>query len=416
MNKNDIFEQRKQFFIEPSSTVKGAVLVCLVLGLITLGYGFVAGNKLQVWGSILFNVFFFFALGLGGVAFSAMQDVIGAEWGRPIKRLHEGFGAFLPVGAAVFILFLLAVAFNVGEAGSVYSWVKDPAEIQQYWGKNFWLSKNFMVTRNILGILGIVALSFWQYKKVLGRDMLMLNGNQAEAERVGRESQEKLRYWSAPVLVGYALLFSMMSFDLLMSLSPTWLSTLFGGWTFSITMQTLMATILIFMFALRNTTIGQVYGRQQFHDVGKMMHGFTVFFAYLTYAHILTYWYGNMPEETEYFIHRLHAPWIYIVMAIPLFAFLIPLYAMIPKASKWTAPVTIPLAVLILVAQWYMYLIIVMPEVVDGANWHFPTIEGGIFLLFLGLFLASYFFFAKRYPMISIADPLLPNALKGDHH
>ncbi len=44
----------------------------------------------------------------------------------------------------------------------------------------------------------------------------------------------------------------------------------------------------------------------------------------------------NKPEETEYFLHRLHAPWIYIVMLAPVFSFLFRCMQLIPKAAKWT--------------------------------------------------------------------------------
>jgi hypothetical protein len=110
------------------------------------------------------------------------------------------------------------------------------------------------------------------------------------------------------------------------------------------------------------------------------MHGFSIFFAYLTYAHILTYWYGNMPEETEYFLLRMKTPWLYIVLIAPLLSFLIPLYGLIPKASKWTKMITCPIAIGILVAQWFTYLLVVMPEVVKSGPFGVPAIEIGMFL------------------------------------
>ena len=197
-----------------------------------------------------------------------------------------------------------------------------------------------------------------------------------------------------------------------MSLSPLWFSTLWGGWLFAIMMQTLMAASLLVMFSVRGTTFGAYIKRQQFHDVGKLMHGFTVFFAYLTYAHVLTYWYGNVPEETEYFLHRLHGPWLYIVLGVPLAAFVLPLYVLIFKAAKWTPQVAIPLSLIILVAQWFTFMLVVMPEI-KGAAEGAPWIEIGLFFGVFGLFAATFFWFSKRFPMLPIADPLLPEANSG---
>lgn len=418
MNLNHIYEQRSQFYLTPSSTVKGAMMAFLLIGLITLGYGFGTGHGTQMWGAILFNVFFFFALGVGGMAFSAMQDLIGAEWARPVKRIHEAFGAFVPVALVIFTFFLIAVLSNFGGAGDVYSWIADQQKVEHLFGKGFWLRPRFMVCRDIISLIIITLLIMWQYKQLLPRDVAFVSGNRDEALRLGEEAKGKLRHWSAPILVVYGLLFSLLGFDLLMSLEPMWFSTLWGGWLFSIMMQTLMAVLLILMFVFKDSVIGSVMSRQQFHDVGKLMHGFTAFFGYLTYAHILTYWYGNVPEETEYFIHRMHAPWIYIVIAAPIFSFLIPLYAMIPKASKWTARIVIPIAVAILIAQWYTYLLVTMPDIVDNAEatWKYPVMELGVFFGVLGLFMACFIWFGKRYPMVSVADPILARALSHDHH
>jgi hypothetical protein len=416
MNINDLYEQRRNYFLAPSQTVRGAVIFLLLAGVVTFAAGMVMGDHTRVWGSFLFNVWFFFSLALGGIAFAGMQDVIGAKWGRPIIRLHESFASFLPVAAGLFILFFICIKFDVAGADGVYKWIKDPSILEHFKGKNSWLVETPMLIRNAVSVVLITLLASWQLRLKLSRDKALMDGDKARAHELGLSAQRRLRYWSAPILICYAILFSFMSFDLLKSLSPLWFSTLWGGWAFAIMMQTLMATLLVFMFALRNTAIGQMIQREQFHDVGKLMHGFTIFFAYLTYAHILTYWYGNIPEETEYFIHRMHAPWIWIVIAAPVMSFLIPLFALIPKTSKWTSVVTLPIAAMILFAQWLAFLLVVMPEVVaDASKWTLPWIEVGVFFGILGLFILAVASFGKRHPMIAVADPLLPGAYEGHH-
>lgn len=416
MNTHGLYEQRDRFFLAPGQSARGGVIFCILIGAISFFASLSMGEATRAWGALLFNVFFFFAIALGGIAFAAMQDVIGATWGRPIIRLHEAFASFLPVAVGLFAVFLLCIAFEIGKAHEVYRWIKDPAVISHYWGKRDWLKPGFMIIRDLVAMVVILLLAGWQLRLKLRRDLALVQGQKDLAQRLGIEARDRLRMWSAPVLVCYALAFSLLGFDMTMSLSPLWFSTLWGGWHFAIMMQTLMATLLLVMYMLRETPMGQFIGRQHFHDIGKLMHGFTVFFAYLTYAHILTYWFGNVPEETEYYIHRLHAPWIYIVIATPLLVFIVPLFAMIPKAAKWTAALAIPVASMILFAQWLVYLLVVMPEVVDASQWSLPWVEVGVFLGILGLFLTTVFAFGKRFPMVAIADPLLVQALNSDHH
>ncbi|MEY4632607.1 MAG: hypothetical protein RIQ81_2727 [Pseudomonadota bacterium] len=416
MNTKQLFDQRNDLNLKPSANLRGAITFCLAVGLLTIAAGFYLGMKERIWGSLLLNTFFFFAIALGGSAFAAMQDVIGATWGRPVMRLHEAFSSFLPFAAIVFILFFVAIKFDVANARNVYSWIKDPAIIHHFWGKRTWLVENFMLIRDSVAILALVGLARWQIGMKVQRDRMFVAGKKEEAERHGKAVQAKLRYWSAPVLVAYAILFSLLCFDMLMSLAPTWFSTLWGGWNFAIMMQTLMATLLITMFMISGTTVGGIIKRQHFHDVGKLMHGFTIFFAYLTYAHILTYWYGNIPEETEYFIHRLHAPWIYIVIAAPIMSFLIPLFALLPKVSKWTPQITIPLASLILFAQWLAYVLVVQPQVVSAGSWRSPLLEVGVFFGVLGVFMLTFLRFAGKNPMVAVADPLFAESLADGHH
>ncbi len=416
MTVRQLFDNRNDLNLKPSTNVRGAMVFCVVAGFVTIAYGMLSGMQERVWGSLLLNAFFFFSIALGGSVFAAMQDVIGATWGRPVMRIHEAFTSFLPVAAGIFIIFFLAIKFDIANARNVYSWIKDPAAIHHFWGKRSWLIENFMLARDTFAILAIVALAHWQVGMKVRRDKIFVAGHREDAERVGRIVQAKLRYWSAPILIVYAILFSMLCFDMLMSLAPTWFSTLWGGWNFAIMMQTVMALTLITMFSISHTTVGSIIKRQQFHDVGKLMHGFTIFFAYLTYAHVLTYWYGNMPEETEYFIHRLHAPWIYIVAAAPLLSFALPLFALLPKISKWTRGITVPLASIILFAQWLAYLLVVQPQIVAAKDWGGPLIEIGVGFGVIGSFMIAFFRFAARNPMVAVADPLLPEGLGEGHH
>jgi hypothetical protein len=132
---------------------------------------------------------------------------------------------------------------------------------------------------------------------------------------------------------------------------------------------------------------------------------------------VLTYWYGNVPEETEYFLHRLHQPWLTFVLVAPFMSFALPLFVLIPKASKWSGTVAVPISMVIFVAQWVTYLIVVMPETADTNKWlELPmAAEVGGFLAVGGIFLLSIATYASRAYMVPVGDPLLREAL-AEHH
>lgn len=417
MVSKQLFESRGDYFLKPTSSLKTTTLALMVVGLLALVVGFATGQATRTWGAFLFNLMIFFSLALGGVVWSAIQDAISALWSRPVKRLYESFSSFLPVACLLFVIYFVCIGLNILSADKVYRWIDDPSMLDYFWGKKTWLQEWPMLIRSTVALGLILWIWRWQIRINTQADQAMLADKPGEAARLGKEANGKLRYWSSPILVAYGLLFTLLTFDLTMSLSPLWFSTLWGGWSFAVMMQMLMATLLLFMYAFKGTSIGKWVTQSQFHDVGKLMHGFTIFFAYLTYAHILTYWYGNIPEETEYFLHRMHSPWLELVIVTPVLGFLIPLFALLPKESKWLGSLTIPICALILTSQWLVNLLVVMPEVVDAAEFGLPLIELGVFLGMLGLFLLSIQRFGAKYPMVAIGDPLLHKSIeRAAHH
>ncbi len=415
MNQNDIYQLRNRLHLNLSSTSRGGFILCLLLGIGSFVGGMLVGEQTRTWGSFLFNLMFFFSLALGGVAFGNMQDLIGAKWGRPIKRLHESFSSFLPVSLGFFLFFFVSIKFGFLGAQDVYQWIADPHLLDHFPGKNQWLTPNFMLIRDIFCLLIIIGLAKWHMDLTLAGDRSLINGDREEATRLGEKARSTLRYWSAPVLVLHALAFTCLVFDLTMSLAPTWFSTLWGGWSFAIMMHSLMAFILLCLFTFQSSPIGVFFRRQQYHDIGKIMHGFTAFFAYLTFAHVLTYWYTNIPEETSYLLTRMEKPWVYLVVTVPLLSFVIPIFMLCPKAAKWNPILAIPLSVLIFFSHWLTYLLVVIPEVADRKIWLIPWIEVGLFLGFFGVFLFSFYRFAAKNPMVSISDPLLLSSLDDSH-
>lgn len=410
MNLNELYEQRNNFFLNPPASLRFLALIFILVGIAAFVEGQVRGNGTETWGALLFNLFFFFSLALGGMAMSAILDVVNANWGRPLRRIWEGFGSFLPIAAILFAVFLICVVFDVGGAGQVYKWVENPAMLDHFWGKRYWLGEHYMVIR-ALGILFVLTLlTLWQLKNTISRDMKFVAGNKDEAVAEGAQVQEKMRFWSGGILIIYGVGLTFFGIDLIKSLNPLWFSTLFGGWQFAIMMQTLFALSLLVMFSLKGSNIGSMIKRQQFHDCGKLMFGFSCFFAYTTFSHVLTYWYGNMPEETEYYIHRLHEPWLAIVLIVPVTCFILPLYIFLSKAAKWTGWIAVPLATIILLGQWLTNFGLVMPEVKTVSTYYIPFTEIGLFLGMMGLFFTTFFWFGKRYPMVVLADPLLLEA------
>ena len=407
---DNLYTRRQDFFFRRSP------FIFLILGLFFLTgmgyflYGF-SDDPQRAWGTLLCNNLFFFLLSLGGIVFGLIQDACGAQWSRPIKRFHESFAIFFYLSCLIFIAFLGAIKFRFMEAHKVFSWIENPEMLDHFPGKNQWLVEDFFLLRVVFLLVVMSLIVFWaQWQNSLA-DKPFLAGKLEEARRVALRAHDRLQFWSSPCLFALGVLFTFVVIDLVMSLAPLWFSTLWAGWLFSILMQVLLSVMLVAMFMIKKRPVGSLISRSQFHDMGKLLHGFSAFWAYLTFAHVLTYWYGNVPEETEYFLHRLHQPWQTMMIVIMFLAFIIPFFVLIPKASKWTSWIMVPLAFLIVSAQWLAHVVMVQPEVVSHAS-AFPSLELSGFIIFSALFVAVFYHWGTRHLMVSLHDPLLEKYLQ----
>ena len=415
-----LYRRKDDFFFQKSGLLVGGLVVLLGvgLGLLVMQFG---DDPRRFWGALLLNNLFFFLLSLGGVVFGLIQDACGAQWSRPVKRFFESFGICFHVTSLVFIGVLLAIWFEIFEAEAIYMWIMNPQMLDHFPGKNQWLVADFFCLRVSLMLVVMSLVVGWAQWQNWRADAAFNQGYLDDARRLARRAGERLQFWSAPCLLLLGVLFTFVVIDLVMSLAPLWFSTLWAGWLFAVMIQLTLSVALIGMFVIKNQSVGSLMDRAQFHDMGKLLHGFSAFWAYLTFAHVLTYWYGNVPEETEYFLHRLHEPWQTVMVMIMFGAFIIPFFVLIPKAAKWTAGVMVPVAVMITVAQWLAHVVMVQPEVDklqpgESLQWSLPTVELAVFCVFAALCGGLFYGWGRKHLMVALHDPLLERYLTTSQH
>jgi hypothetical protein len=218
----------------------------------------------------------------------------------------------------------------------------------------------------------------------------------------------------APVfIIAFALTTTFAAFDWLMSLEPTWISTIFGVNFFAQSIVSLFAVTILITLALRAQ--GHLKGAiniEHFHDLGKLQFGFLVFWAYVNFSQYMLIWYASIPEETTYYHKRWSEGgdgWKAWSLAIIFGHFIIPFFIILSRnAKRALTPLGIGAAI-ILLFHFVMVYWLVMPYYGQGLN---PSLADLACLMAVGgLYFTLVLYRMTKHPLIPIKDPRLGRSL-----
>lgn len=346
------------------------------------------------WVSMLLVSYYLVSLGLAGVVFIALQYVSGASWGVAFRRIPEAMSALIPLGGVGILSVLL---FHP----EMYAWARPEVQHELPAFKHFWLSLGFVRLRAIGYILLWVAFSV----------ALLRGSSRQDSDGSFSHTRANIRK-SAVFLVVFAITFWLASVDWIMSLEPEWASTIFGMYTFAGLFVSGLATITILLVWLqRRKPMNAVITHYHLHDCGKLIFAFSTFWMYLWFSQYMLIWYANLPEETVYYVQRLHGFWHPLFLLNLALNWVVPFFVLLPKRNKQSPGVLMKVAITLLVGHWLdLYLMIASPIV--RVQPRIGIWELGCIAAAISVFGLSFFAAFRRVPAIPIQDPYLPESVE----
>ena len=135
---------------------------------------------------------------------------------------------------------------------------------------------------------------------------------QREADKAGNTPYwiKKLENISGPGIVVYSLTMTAAVIYWVMSMDPTWYSSVYGllflvGQGYSV-----LAFCIIVSISLSKAEPFKTILRQtEQHDMGKLTFAFVMLNIYLAFAQFLIIWSGNLPEEIPWYLDRIRGHW-----------------------------------------------------------------------------------------------------------
>ncbi|MFO1063676.1 MAG: quinol:cytochrome C oxidoreductase [Pirellulales bacterium] len=385
----------------PILVAVGAVCVLLSLGLFSIAGGSTAdehapsGFKIFAH-SYLTNFIYGLSFTIGGLFFTLITQLARAGWCATIRRLAELMAVTVTWWAA---LFLPIVAIVLAGGTDLYKWA-DPEHSGLAADKLMYLNSKWFIIRAVVYFAVWVIASSYFFAKSREQD-----------ETGSTDISLSLQKASGPLIVLFALSLNFAAFDWVMSVDATWYSTIFGVYLFAASMMAFFAfSIATFSFLQKQGKVQKYVTVEHYHDMSKFMFGFVFFWTYIAFSQFLLYWYGNIPEETLWFKHRMEDGWQYVGLFLILFHFALPMLGMMSRHVRRNRQVMTCWAIFLLFVHWVDMTFLIMPNL--GAIT--PTMTLGHVLCGVGmfsLFLALFCLRVGSTPLVAKKNPWIQDAL-----
>jgi hypothetical protein len=395
--------------IIPELSPEGTSLEALAPRLVRIGLGigllmlalsaglaaFAPGGWNRGLHSYLVAFAFFLSISLGALFFVLLQHLVRAGWSVVVRRLAEALAMNL------LIMALLAIPLLFG-LPRLYEWAdaQTVAHDSILQGKQAYLNVPFFAVRLVVYFTVWTLLARYFWSRSTAQDQTGEVGLTMRMERT-----------STIGMVLFALTTNFAAVDLLMSLDPRWYSTIFGVYFFSGGVVGFFALLSILAALLqRSGRLGGTVTDEHYHDLGKLVFAFIVFWAYIAFSQYMLIWYSNIPEETEWYLRRQTGQWTAVSLLLLFGHFLFPFVYLLPRFVKRSPKLFGPMAAWVLLMHYVDLYWIVMPQISPGkVPLHLLDLTCPLGLG--GILLAATAYRLRRRSLVPLRDPRLAESM-----
>jgi len=418
----------------------GGLAACVIGLVAALLVGLVSSEGIQrFFFAYLVNFAFFLSLALGALFFVLIQHATKAGWSVGVRRVAESVASAMPWLVVAFVPILMAILLGRGD---LYRWARvlpserlaDTAGDVGHTGDSHGVQHNeagagganidthsedlfIAKKRPYLGAQFFIGR--WTVYFAVWCGLAVWMRRQSVAQDEGDDSTLTVRMQAvAPVgLVLFALTVTFAAFDLLMSLSPAWYSTIFGVYYFTGSFVGALALLILMLMGVQRAgLLVRSITTEHYHDLGKFLFAFVFFWGYIAFSQYMLIWYASLPETTFWYAARgatgvakdMNA-WTYVSILLLLGHFIIPFVGLMSRQAKRRKRTLAFWAVWLLMFHWIDLWWMVMPEM--GPTLRLGLPELATFAAVGGLFVFAVARNAAAASLIPLHDPRLGESL-----
>ena len=379
-----------------------SLLVGVVFGIVAVVLAFSRPD--EFYRAYLLGFMCWLGVALGSMAILMIRHLTGGGWGMVIRRI---------LGAAMRTLPLLAVLFIPVILGThhLYIWARPLSEVADKHLREHLED----ITRTYLTPRGF----FWRavfYFAIWNLLSFLLSHWSKQTDHAGApDNTQRFKAVAGPGLILYAFTISFAAIDWVMSLDPSWISTIFGliiliGEVLSAMCFAVVVERILFNYK----PMSEMLKPDFVHDHGKWMLTFIMVWAYFSFSQWLIIWAGNLPAEITFYLKRLNGGWGWIGLILVLFHFVVPFAILLSRSFKRDIRKLVWLAVWLMLMRFVDLFWIIEPNFSQTfkltlANVVVPVAIGG-------LWLAYFFHNLGALPLLPAYDPSAGEVLQPAHH
>ncbi|MBZ5678497.1 MAG: hypothetical protein LAO24_00165 [Acidobacteriia bacterium] len=357
----------------------------------------------QFYRAYLLGFMAWLGVALGSMAILMIRHLTGGGWGMVIRRILGAAMRTLPLLALLFVPIILGMK-------TLYVWARPLDAIADKHLREHLedITKTYLTTNGFF-VRAVIYFAIWNLLSFL------LSMWSKQTDHGGApDNTQRFKAVAGPGLILYGFTISFAAIDWVMSLDPSWISTIFGlviliGEVLSAMCFAVVVERILFNYK----PMSEMLKPDFVHDHGKWMLAFTMVWAYFNFSQWLIIWAGNLPSEITFYLNRLSGGWGSIGLVLAVFHFAVPFAILLSRPFKRDIRKLVWLAVWLLLMRYVDLFWIIEPNFSKTLSLTWADVVVPIAIG--GFWLAYFFRNLGALPLLPAYDPSAGEVLEPAH-
>lgn len=340
---------------------------------------------------------------LGSMAIIMIRHLTGGGWGVVIRRLQGAAMRTLPLLAILFIPIALGMKH-------LYIWARPLDQVADKHLREHLedISKTYLTASGFI-YRAILYFVIWNLLSFL-LSKWSKEGDSPSAP----DNTQKFKAVAGPGLILYGFTITFAAIDWVMSLDPSWISTIFGlVILIGEVLSAICFAVIVERILFNYRPMSQMLKPDFVHDHGKWMLTFIMVWAYFSFSQWLIIWAGNLPTEISFYLKRLNGGWGQVGLFLVIFHFAIPFALLLSRPFKRNIRKLVWLAAWLMIMRYIDLFWIIEP---NFSRTFTITIADIVVPIAIGGFWLAYFFRnLGSLPLLPAYDPSAGEVLEPHH-